>query len=123
MRPRLSSLLLQDQILFCLYKYVLSWPTCSLCNFDHAQGQHNWILRTKYFFLISSHVDLARGQNWICKSYILFLGTLLMEPMSSVTSVNSSTEVLYYFNQNMKIGQHSDAIFLWNNFFSKVKAV
>ena len=39
-----------------------------------------------------------------------------MEPMSSVTSVNSSTEVLYYFNQNMKIGQHSDAIFHCNNF-------
>ena len=100
---RLSSLLLQDQIIFYPCKYVFSWPTCSLCNFDHAQGQHNWILRTKYFFLISCHVDLAHGQNWICKSYILFLGTLLMEPMSSVTSVNSSTEVWYYFNQNISI--------------------
>ena len=58
-----------------------------------------------------------------CVKVIIFLGTLLMEPMLSVTSVNSSTEVLYYFNQNMKIRQHSDAIFHFSNFLVRSRQV
>ena len=46
-----------------------------------------------------------------------------MEPMLSVTTVNSSTEVLYHFNQNMKIRQHSDAIFHFSNFLVRSRQV